>query len=325
MNRLIWKTALCAALLCFSSDGLTQCAQTVTWTPPTQYTDGRSVEPGDITTYEIDHGTQSGVYTSTEIVAGTETEVTIPGLECAVNHYFVARACVPVEGCSANSNESVHFVGSAGTITNLVVTWQSSQGVQFLGDAVVYANAGNGSQAVSVPAGATLALIQTSYWDESVNGLSVSLGAPAAVIVDVTDADGPDLVGLWMGSVTVSAGLETITWAWDSDEPVTEGGGIYITFWSGGTVVASGWDRVNGTQDIDVTLPDTGIYVVRAQRWSADGSAPDIQFPGETELYANDVVSGAYDDRVALSYGNHTGTVSMLNENFSSLLVAVIQ
>jgi hypothetical protein len=63
----------------------------VSWTAPTEYSDGTPLPPENIGGYRINYGTTSGVYT-VQIDAGNVTSYLVFGLQLNVPYYFSITA-----------------------------------------------------------------------------------------------------------------------------------------------------------------------------------------------------------------------------------------
>jgi hypothetical protein len=78
-------------LALFLSQAFGFSAVTLSWNPPTQYTDGRPAGPSDIGGYILYYGTASRQYT-VDVDVGNATTTTIAGLLETTPYYFVATA-----------------------------------------------------------------------------------------------------------------------------------------------------------------------------------------------------------------------------------------
>lgn len=81
------------------------------WGAPTEYTDGTAIAPGDLTSYTISCGSQSGNYILTMTVPGDTTQATRDelmasmGLVLGANYHCAVQATTANQLTSAYSNE----------------------------------------------------------------------------------------------------------------------------------------------------------------------------------------------------------------------------
>lgn len=100
----------------------------LTWTPPTQNTDGTPLT--DLTSYELWHGCQqSGSYDTVEVILAPAISHLKLGLPDAGSCYFSAMATNSFGVSSDFSNEAVKLMGLLqlpGVMTDTAVTWAES-------------------------------------------------------------------------------------------------------------------------------------------------------------------------------------------------------
>jgi len=85
------QLSLFALLFLFLSNAFSFYSVTLSWDPPTQYTDGSPLDPADIGGYILYYGTASQNYT-VSVDVGDVTTKTIAGLLDTTTYYFVATA-----------------------------------------------------------------------------------------------------------------------------------------------------------------------------------------------------------------------------------------
>lgn len=77
----MFKKMLLGAALClvpFSVFAAGASSDELSWTPPTHYVDGTTIQPGDITQYVVRWGNASGSYANEARVAGDVTSYVVP-------------------------------------------------------------------------------------------------------------------------------------------------------------------------------------------------------------------------------------------------------
>lgn len=344
MQRSIYNSLIALCLLSGAANAQ-DCTTAVSWTPPEFYVNGDPIiDPvAEIERYELDFGTQSGVYSDTVMLLSDQTGRTVDALDCYTDYYFVVRACITGNICSADSNELQQFVGGLpGTISNLVAAWEGSSGepvmAAYEGYEVVDADAGNVSVSVTVPSGATGAVVLATQYDGGSGGVntvsSFSLGGQTGTIItNEPDTGAPNYFsGIYVGEVSgFSTGSQTFAWNWNSDEAISQNGHITIYFVSdvntADIVDNVYWDRGNAAAavSIDVVPAATDqLFLFRSSRYIGGTAAPDIDLGAngtETEIYANEIQNT---DRTAASHGTFsstaTQTVNIANENYSTLI-----
>jgi hypothetical protein len=98
---------------------------------------------------------------------------------------------------------------------------------------------GNGSDStVTIPAGATIGIILNQYWDDPAQTMaSITVdGQSASFTIDVANnTSDPFDTGRTLAYVSgFSTGAsKTVSWTWDNDQALTEGGQLHILWWSG--------------------------------------------------------------------------------------------
>lgn len=105
---LMFVVALLAAGLSYAQQALND---RLSWQAPTEYTDGSAIAAGDLVSYTISCGSQSGNYVLTMVVPGDTTQATRDelmasmGLMLGANYYCALQATTANELTSAYSNE----------------------------------------------------------------------------------------------------------------------------------------------------------------------------------------------------------------------------
>ena len=338
--------AVLAALAALPLQSTDAAEQALSWTEPTQYQDATPLDPAvDLDRYEVDWGcTAPGVYSNTESLPAPATGYTVTGLPEPATCYFVVRACddsqLPDPPCSQNSGElTASYAVPLGPVSNLVVTWAPSPpppaAATYLG-AVSVTTDNTPNQSITVPAGATFALLQLSAWDGgggTVAAVSLDGQAPN-VLNDVPD--GPVAMTAYMAWFSgFSEGAVDLGFTWTPNNGIAEGAQAYLTFWSGvslaNPIIDSAFARGRAGDQLSISLnalSATDAHVLHATRYGGNSNAPNIQLPPactETEIIANE---SSNIHRGALSTAEcpaGVNTVTMNNEYYSVLHGAILR
>lgn len=327
------KLVACAALSWFmllTSAGAGEA--TLTCTPPSEYDDGAPI--GALSDYRLSYGcASSGQYDTVELIPNLCAGYTVQNLPDAGTCFFVVQACDTAGVCSDPSNEASLAMGNVpGPVTSFTWSLQGSEpgaGAQFLGLVSVDATAGNVNTTVAVPAGATLAVLQMHYWDDSGSQQVSAATLDGQAFVDVVNAlhtGSPEYAsGVYAGSVTgFAAGSVSLTVSWSVAGSITEGGAADITFWSGVSgVSAFDWAQGGNVDPVATTVATVpGQLVVVSSEKFIYGPDHEISVDGGASVVNVLDNRSTQNQRVDVDYFEATQAthlIEMDNESYSSM------
>lgn len=308
---------------------------TLSWTPPTQNSDGTPLT--DLSHYTIRAGCQqAGQYEeqTTGPIAHPITSVTISALPEQTDCYFVATATNLAGVESVYSNEATKYIESttvlADPVDNLVIDWTESTGAPVVAERTGTAStvradgSDNSSTSVTVPSDATAVVALYNYWDNNTNA-----GAPTFSINSVNmtsqahigDVSDKPAVGV-QTLANPATGSQTFAWDWGGASGArAEGGTIYLVYVKGVDTSDLVRDAQADSEASD-PAPTVTINSNTSDLVIAEGSAYTGTDPGTdgTQFIDNDDYNSVACDVTEVTAGASTTTVDLTNHYYSTIV-----
>ena len=206
--------------------------------------------------------------------------------------------------------------------------------IAYLGADSINATTGNGSDTgVVIPSGATVCVILQTFYDGGATSLStVTVDGQSATFYQNTSVSGFTSAVNAAIATGFTTGTKTVSWTYNSDQAIDEGGYIYLLFFSGAsaTPVTTASDAQESSTAVSIAMNNTattqyGIVLGEA----FDGSDPAINTPTGSSLtlvYDRDFQNSHETD---VGYYTYTTTGSktyeIANENYSSIIGVILE
>lgn len=211
--------------------------------------------------------------------------------------------------------------------------------IAFLGAVAINASAGDGSTSITIPSGATLAVITSTCWDSGgaatplANVVIDGQNDTGVIALDVGASDENSVYLSWAKNFSTGAS-KTVSWTYTVNAAIDEGAGLFITFWSGTDLTNPFADydsaRATGTTGVQVaglTTPANSVVQTMVQ---AFGGTPEMQADGAPTInavYNDDGTGVASTHAVDIDYfarTQATHTIDMTGENYSVIIAVAL-
>ncbi len=218
----------------------------------------------------------------------------------------------------------------------LLLAADASAQVSYLGNCTLDAGAGDGSGSCTIPSGATLAVIASAAWDSGGTGTplaNVSVDGQNDTTVISQDIGALDETATYLGwakNFTTGAG-KTVAWTWTNNETISEGGRIYISFWSGADLTTPFADAdfargqsLTAVQVAGLTTPVDSVVVTQIMSYSGTPEMSADGAPSITSVLDDDAYQSQISDIDYFARTQATHTIDMTNENYSVVIAVAL-